>query len=793
MNDPTRRYLNKPAWVRYLLASAIFAVVLAIRLFVLPVEAGLIYLAFFPGIAVAALFCGVGPGLFFLAASTVVSSYILFPPHWNLNEFSSNLPATVAYVISALVILGMVGFFHGQTERRIRRLDTEISERRRFESESAENSARMAAIVDSALDAIISVDIQQQIVLFNPAAEKMFGYPAIDVLDTPIERLIPERFRQMHAGHMQRFYENGESGRKMSPLYDLNGLRSDGEEFPIEASISMSVVARRPVFTVILRDVSDRRQAEEALDNSRRQLKTLIEQTPISIAMLDSDMNYLFTSRRWLEEYGRGNADLTGLNLYEVNPDVADYWKPVHQKALAGVSSSNDEELWVRADGSRYWVRWAVHPWANEAGGSGGILIFVEDVTRHKKTAEALKAIEDDLIHAQTVGAIGSWRLDVRRNELHWSAENYRIFGVPEGAPMNYEAFLSQVHPEDRSYVDRMWRDAIAGKPYDIEHRLLVGEKVKWVREKAELEFDREGVLLAGFGITQDITEKRLVENQLKAANDRLAKVADERAAHLRELSGELTQAEQLERDRLYELLHDHVQPLLVATRLVLSGLSDSTSLGDMLHAVGEAKEQVSSAIQTARLLSYELSPPLIRERGLLPALESLCRWVRLNYGLDVDLVFSPEAEPASMTIRLLCFNAVRELLINVVKYAATRRAIINLDQESPQMLRIRVQDNGVGFDPADGHYYGSGLSNFRRRLAMVGGSLVIESSPGNGTTATLLAPLDLRNAEPAELVQRKSRHPEVLRYQDFDEIECDKCHEMIKLQVNRNDSNIDR
>ena len=793
MNDPTRHYLNKPAWMRYLLAAAIFAVVLAIRLAVLPVEAGLVYLVFFPGIAVAALFCGVGPGLFFLAVSTVVSSYILSPPHWNLNEFSSNLPATVGYVISALVILGIVGFFHRQTERRIRRLDTEISERRRFESESAENSARLAAIFDSALDAIISVNIQQRIVLFNPAAEKMFGYPAIDVLDTPIERLIPDRFRQLHAGHMQRFYENGESGRKMSPLYDLNGLRSDGEEFPIEASISMSVLARSPVFTVILRDVSDRREAEEALNKSRQQLKTLIAQTPISIAMLDSDMNYLITSQRWLEEYGRGNTDLTGLNLYEVNLDVTNHWKLVHQKALAGIASSNDEELWVRADGSRHWLRWAVYPWSNEAGGRGGILIFVEDITHHKLTEEALKSSEDDLIRAQSVGAIGSWRLDVLRNELHWSAENYRIFGVSEGTPMSYEAFLSRVHPEDRSYVDRMWQDCLAGKPYDIEHRLLVGEKIKWVREKAELEFDGEGVLLGGFGITQDVTEKRLVENQLKAASDRLAEVADERAAHLRELSGELIQAEQLERDRLYELLHDHVQPLLVATRLLLSGLSERTSLEDMLHVVNEAKDLVSRTIQTARLLSYELSPPLIRERGLLPALESLCRWVRLNYGLDVDLFFVPEAEPASMTIRLLCFNAVRELLINVVKYAGTHRAVVNLVQESTHILRITVQDNGVGFDPAEGHYYGSGLSNFRRRLGMVGGSLVIESSPGNGTTAILQAPLDMRNTEPAGPVQRQSRYPEAMRYQDFDEIECDKCHEMIKLQVNRNDSNTDR
>lgn len=103
------------------------------------------------------------------------------------------------------------------------------------------------------------------------------------------------------------------------------------------------------------------------------------------------------------------------------------------------------------------------------------------------------------------------------------------------------------------------------------------------------------------------------------------------------------------------------------------------------------------------------------------------------------------------MTIRLLCFKAVRELLMNVVKHAGTQRAELVLEQAPPGILRITVRDQGAGFAPAT-EQEGSGLSNLERRLSMVGGSLSIVSSPDAGTVVTLLAPLEMRTPEWAEV-----------------------------------------
>ena len=138
-----------------------------------------------------------------------------------------------------------------------------------------------------------------------------------------------------------------------------------------------------------------------------------------------------------------------------------------------------------------------------------------------QQAEDALRDSQADLNRAQAVAHTGSWRLNVRRNELLWSDETYSVFGIPQGTPMTYEAFLAAVYPDDREYVDRSWQAALSGEAYDIEHRIVVGDTVRWVREKAELEFDKDGTVLGGFGTVQDITERKQAEEALRRSEER--------------------------------------------------------------------------------------------------------------------------------------------------------------------------------------------------------------------------------------------------------------------------------
>ncbi len=141
---------------------------------------------------------------------------------------------------------------------------------------------------------------------------------------------------------------------------------------------------------------------------------------------------------------------------------------------------------------------------------------LAKSLAERDSLVDRLQENKKDFDRAQAVGNIGSWRLDVCKNELKWSDENHHIFGIPKGTPLTYETFLSAVHPEDREYVEREWKTGLKGEPYDIEHRIVVEDKIKWVREKAYLEFDKDGTMIGAFGITQDITERKRAEEELK-------------------------------------------------------------------------------------------------------------------------------------------------------------------------------------------------------------------------------------------------------------------------------------
>lgn len=155
-----------------------------------------------------------------------------------------------------------------------------------FSSSAAkDNSAeRLAGLLESAMDAIITVDEQQKIVLYNRAAEKIFGWPAAKVLEQPLTMLIPQRFHAGHGEHMKRFGHTGVTSRRMGALAVVSGLRADGQEFPVDASISQLDTPEGKLFTVILRDVTERIRAQEELAAFAAEANHIREQEKTRIA-----------------------------------------------------------------------------------------------------------------------------------------------------------------------------------------------------------------------------------------------------------------------------------------------------------------------------------------------------------------------------------------------------------------------------------------------------------------------------------------------------------------------------
>ncbi|RJQ48859.1 MAG: hypothetical protein C4530_24060 [Desulfobacteraceae bacterium] len=223
-------------------------------------------------------------------------------------------------------------------------------------------------------------------------------------------------------------------------------------------------------------------------------------------------------------------------------------------------------------------------------------------------------------------------------------------------------------------------------------------------------------------------------------------KLAEDRAKQLARLTSELAMAEERERRRLAEILHEHLQQLLVGVRLNLDILSGHVAC-DRKPTLDTARKLLSDSIQTSRSIIAELSPPILYQNGLVAGLKWLSRWKQEKYGFSVELQVEPEVAALQEDVTIVLFRSVRELLLNAIKHSGVDSAEVILSKDRSDRLRIVVSDAGKGFDPeriweSSDQQSGYGLLTIRERLQFLGGRFDIESAPGKGASFTLTVPV---------------------------------------------------
>lgn len=513
--------------------------------------------------------------------------------------------------------------------------------------------------------------------------------------------------------------------------------------------------------------ITERKLAELALRASEERFRSLVETSSDWVWATDQSGRYTYASPKVRDLLGYEPQEVIGRRPYDLMPpeEAERVERLVRADLAAGRSVSGIENVNLHKDGHRVVLETSAVPIFDVEGNLAGYRGIDRDITDRKQVQ---KDLQEALARLNaTMDALPDLLFVIDREEriLDYRAPDPQLLHVPPERFLGRR--LSDVLPGSVvSIVRGAVADAIAhgGRHRGAIYPLETEGKVRWFELSIAAQGDPhapEGYLVM---LVRDVTDRKQAEDQLKALNETLEQrvaertaEAEWRASQLQRLAVELTQAEQRERQRLGQVLHDNLQQLLVAAKFNADSLRRRLTDPDHRKFIQKVDELLGESLATSRTLTAELSPPILYEGNMAQVLHWLGRRTKDKYGLTVTVTADEQADPDSQEVRVLLFQAVRELLLNVTKHARVDRASIRLTRLGNDNVQILVADEGAGFDPEQkqteqaGATQSSrfGLFGIRERLELMGGRLEIDSRVGQGTQILLTAPCRLVEKQP--------------------------------------------
>ncbi|MDY6918535.1 MAG: PAS domain-containing protein [Chloroflexota bacterium] len=377
------------------------------------------------------------------------------------------------------------------------------------------------------------------------------------------------------------------------------------------------------------------------------------------------------------------------------------------------------------------------------------IAVGIENARLYEESRTALRLAQRERDRAQHyLDVAGSMILVIGTDRTVQLANRKacEVLGYEEEEILGKDWFDTFLPAGARADLTALHNDILAGKrtvPEAHENPVLTrsGEEriIVW---RNTLLTDESGKALGVLASGMDETERRIADGMVRHYQ-----------ARLRTLAARLSAAEERERRRLADSLHDRVGQTLAAARIKLAVLREPLEPVGLGHRVDEVTMLLSEAIGQARALTYDLSPPALYQLGLEAALKSLGENLRYEHSIECTLEDDGKFKPVTFDARGMLFQAVRELLTNVVEHSGADEVRIRTWRDD-DLIHILVEDNGVGFDPSklDGRSDAFGLFSIGQRLSEAGGMMEIESSPGEGTRVMLASPLDSARQDKGQL-----------------------------------------
>lgn len=261
-----------------------------------------------------------------------------------------------------------------------------------------ENELQLAGIINSAMDAIITMGEDQRIRLFNPAAEKMFQRPASEVIGKELTFLLPQRLREKHEKDVHAFGQTSVTKRSMGRLGMVYGLRANGEEFPLEVSISQTEFNGRKSYTAILRDITERRRTEAQLRESEERFRMMADNAPVLIWLSDTDKMRTWFNRVWLDFVGHSMEQEIGNGWIDnIHPQDHDRYLEIYRRSFDARESFQIEYRLRRHDGVWRWILGTGVPRTGPNNEFSGFLGSCIDITERKQAEVEMQRMMADL------------------------------------------------------------------------------------------------------------------------------------------------------------------------------------------------------------------------------------------------------------------------------------------------------------------------------------------------------------------------------------------------------------
>ena len=405
----------------------------------------------------------------------------------------------------------------------------DITEAQQAEKAMRESEQRLARFFDASMEGLLFHE-RGKVVDANNAALKLLDRRLLDVVGKNLSDFVSAEYQLVLQGKLDSHSPD---------LWETAIQRGGGSRLPVEIQIRDISFDGKITSIAVIRDITERKRAEDKLNEARNKLrlshnllKSIVESVPIRVFWKDKNLRFLGCNTLFAKDGGlKRPEDIIGKTDFDMGwMEHAELYQKDDQRIIdTGVSKLGYEEPQTTPDGKTIWLRTSKVPLLNDSEETIGVLGIYDDITQQKQAELDLQLSESRLKKAQEVARLGSWELDLISNDLWWSDECYRIFGVDKGVHNTYETFLSIVHPEDREFVNRSYTESVKNSAqYEIEHRLLMRDgSIKWVNERCENYYDKEGVPLRSVGTTLDITERKHAQRALDRHNQFTSRILD--------------------------------------------------------------------------------------------------------------------------------------------------------------------------------------------------------------------------------------------------------------------------